>query len=168
MSAALSASGFVSPPLWIVIRLLLPVGNSAHAGVCCLLISRPDVGPANQRGASALAPPGCAQCSGCWALGRAVSIYWSVDHNIILRRCKTKKRRLTGALWALGKGMQFVIGGGAAPGIGQCNVLVRLFPGSRSPPAGLMRTLAQWTNSPGNKHRAASEGSYPGLITILS
>lgn len=32
---------FVSPPLWIVIRLLPPVGNSAHAGVCCLLISRP-------------------------------------------------------------------------------------------------------------------------------
>lgn len=39
--------------------------------------------------------------------------------------------------------MQFVIGGGAAPGIGQCNVLVRLFPGSCFPLAEQMETLAQ-------------------------
>lgn len=39
--------------------------------------------------------------------------------------------------------MQFVIGEVPPPGIGQCNVLVRLFPGSCFPPAEQMETLAQ-------------------------
>lgn len=54
MSAALFCFwGSCRRPLWIVIRLLLPVGNSVPARLVCrqagLLISRAEVGPANQR-----------------------------------------------------------------------------------------------------------------------